>query len=196
MPGRRRIVRRTLGKEPRMMSRTLITDDITGTASLIEIVSPTINAGGVGTGDVLENADTAKIVSPNSIIKYINIRFQSGLRDVAPRSPGFVEYAVVIFEEQQSLPTLDAIITAGMGTQTVGDLCTNLYRGNCIWQGAFAISEQVPGVLDLKIKIPNKWCKMKRGMYIMLVKGAHTVDVSDVTTDFRTFLQVNYKCYL
>ena len=116
-------------------------------------VEPTSNVGAFGTSEVFTGADTQKVCSPNSVIKYINFRLESGIRDVAPAAPGFVEYAIVVLEEQSAAPTLDASITAQIGTKTLGTICKNLYRGNCLWEGAFALSREIPGVLDLKMQI-------------------------------------------
>jgi len=178
------------------MSKSGIDDNTAGTASIVNVITPTIFAGGTGLGDVFENADTADKCAPNSIVKYVNIRLQTAIRDVAPEAPSFQEYALVVFEELQGAPTVDAIIVAGLGTQTLGDLCVNLYRGNCIWNGAYAVSREVPGVLDLKIRIPDKFCKQKRGMYLSLLKAVHTADVTDTTTDVRTFFSFQFKTYV
>ena len=65
------------------MTKTILTDDVAGSASIHHIVRPTVNVSTAGTSDVFDLADTEVFCSPNSIVKYINIRFESGLRDVA-----------------------------------------------------------------------------------------------------------------
>ncbi len=192
---RKRVVRRTMGKEPRLMSKTLLDDNVANTASIIKIMGPTQFTSVTGTGDVFENADTKELCAANSIIKYINIRLESGVRDVAPQAPGFVEYAIVFFEKQQAEPTLDAGITANLGTQTLGDLCRNLYRGDCIWEDAFRVSRELPEVANIKIKLPNKCMKTERGKYLMFLKAFRTNDVSDTTSDCRSWYSHNYKVY-
>ena len=192
---RKRITRRTLGKEPRTMTRTLLDDNVANTASIILVARPTLAASGVGTGDIWENADTINICAPQSVIKYINIRLESGLRDVAPEAPGFVEYAIVIFEENEGAPTVNSAITSNLGTRTLGDICKQLYRGNCIWDGAFAVSREIPRVMDIKIKLPPKFCSNKIGRWIALLKAFRTNDVSDTTSDCRTWYSHMYKVY-
>ncbi len=196
MPRYRKPVRRTLGKEPRRMSSSLIDDNTAGTASIIIIAQPVLDQASVGTGDVYGTADSRDRCAPNALIKYLNIRLESGVRDVSPAAPGFIEYAVVVFENSDIVPIVDARITAGLGTQTLGDLCVNLFKGHCLWNGAFAVSKEIPGVADIKIKIPNKWCKCKNGMFFMLIKASHTLNVADTTTDFRTFYSHQYKLYV
>jgi len=177
------------------MTRTLLDDNVTLTASIINIVRPTVNAGITATGDVWESADTQDLCSPQSVIKYINIRMESGVRDVAPSAPGFVEYAIVVFEEMSAAPTVEATISSALGTRTLGDLCKSFYRGNCIWEGAFRVSRELPEVLDLKLKLPPKFCANKKGRFISLLKAFRTNDVSDSTSDCRTWYSHMYKVY-
>lgn len=177
------------------MTRTLLDDNVNSEVSIIDVVKPTLAASSVGTGDVWENADTVNICAAQSIVKYINIRLESGVRDVSPAAPGFVEYAIVVFEENESGPTVNAAITAAMGTRTLGDVCKQLYRGNCIWDGAFAVSREIPRVMDIKIKLPPKFCANKIGKWIVLLKTFRTNDVSDTTSDCRTWYSHMYKVY-
>lgn len=178
------------------MSRSQLQDNVVGEVTIADIIRPSIPVSGVGTGDVFATADTQRICSPNSIIKYININLETSLRDIAPEAPGFLEYAIVVFEEQESTPTVNAILTAGVGTQTLMDLCKNLFRGNCLWTNSFAVSRELPRVENITIKVPPKFCKMKRGMHISIIKNARTADVSDTTTDFRTMMTFLFKAYL
>ncbi len=185
-----------MGKDARIMARSLIDDNTPGSVSIIFIAEPTAVNSVTGTVDIFENADTQKICSPNSVIKYVNLRFQSGIRDVAPSSPGFVEYGIVALEEQTAAPTVPGAITAAMGTQTLGEALRNFYRGNCIWQGSFRVSKELPEVLDLKIKLPPKFCANKRGKFLVLFKTFKTLNVADTTTTARTFYSHDYKCYI
>ncbi len=177
------------------MSRTLLQDNVVDEVTIVNVIEPTVLCGTGGTGHVFEGADTQDKCAPNSIVKYVNIRLESGLRDVAPRAPGFLEYALVFFEEQTAGPTVHASISSAIGTQTLGNICKNFYRGNCIWDGALAISKELPRVLDLKIKLPDKFCKNKRGHYLSFLKTYRSNDVSDTTTDCRTWYSHMYKVY-
>ncbi len=185
-----------MGKESRQMSRSLLDDNVTGAVSIIVIINPTDDVSTSSTGHVFEGADTNKFCSPNSVVKYVNIRLQSGLRDVAPEAPGFVEYAVVLFDEQKTIPVVDSTITSGIGATPLGTLCRGLYRGKCIWNGSYAVSREIPRCIDISIKIPNKYCKNKRGQYLMLLKSFRTNDVSDTTSDCRTWYSHMYNCYI
>ncbi len=196
MPFHRKIRRRTAGKEPRKMASSLLAN-ITSTPIQDEIIIPTIFAGGVGTGDVLDQADTRRTVSPNSIIKYLNIKFQCAVRkDVSPANPGWMEYAIFIRDELQANPVIDPLFAANFGTQTIGDIATNLFRDKCLWTGCVAIAAEQPQVVDLVIKVPNKFCKQKRGMMMFWVVGFRSSNSADVTSSLRLIYSHNYKCYL
>ncbi len=196
MPFHRKVKRRTIGKEPRKMAHTILAN-VTTTPIMDEITIPTVFASGVGTADVLETADTRRTVSPNSIIKYINLKFQIAVRkDVSPANPGWMEYAIVIRDELQATPVIDAAFAANFGTQTIGDIATNLFRDKCIWTGCAAISAEVPTVVPVTLKIPDKFCKQKRGMSISFVIAFRSSNSADVTSSMRLIYSHNYKCYL
>ncbi len=185
----------TLGKTGRQMSRTLLDDNVTLTVSIIAVVVPTINCSSVGTGDVFENADTVNIVTPSAVIKYINMRLESGVRDVAPSAPGFVEYALVVFDEMTTTPTVASGISTNIGTQTLGTMARNFYRGKVLWEDAFRVSRELPEVANIKIKLPPWACQQKIGRYFMLLKAFRTNDVSDATSDCRTWYSHSYKAW-
>ncbi len=193
---RHRAKRATIGKDPRIMNRTLLFDTVTLTVNATNLIEPTVVASVVGTADVFEKADTERFCAPNSMVKYINLRYQTFIRNVVPEAPGFIEYAVVVNQEETTAPVVTAAMSANIGTKSIGNICRNLFRGKCIWNGAFAVSRELPRVVDIAIKIPNQWCKNKIGQFLTLYTAARTGDVSDDTTDFRTFLDIQYKCYI
>ncbi len=192
----KRITRRTIGRSARQLGRTLLTDSVTlDPAVAIIIVEPSENVGTGATVQPDTNADFQKVVATQTLVKYVNIRFQSGLRDVAPSAPGFTEYAIILFDEQTAAPIVPASINTALGTNTLGQLCHTYFRGKCIWEGAFRVSRELPEVVDVKIKIPDKWCLWKRGQYLMCFKAFRTNDVSDTTSDCRTWFSTNFKAY-
>ncbi len=197
MPSHRKIVRRTMGKEARIMSRSALFDIDAGSLTHQVLVKPSVFAGALsGASNVFNEADTEMVVSPNAIIKYINIRFETGLRDVSPAAPGFIEYAIVILDQAGATYVIPAGLTANFGTKTVGDLCRNLYRGNCIWNGSFPVSRELPRVIDMSIRIPDKFCKCKNGQEIVIVIGHHGLNVADTTTEARTYFSTQFKAYI
>ncbi len=178
------------------MTRSLLQDNIVDEITVHQIIEPTVTSSTSGGGDVFASADTEKICSPNSIVKYVNIRLQSTLRDVAPRAPGWLEYAIVVHDEQTAAPVVLASMTSAIGTQTLASIMRNLFRGKCIWNGAFAISKELPRAVDIALKLPDVYCKNKRGKFLTLYKVFRSGDVSDTTTDCRTWITTQFNCYI
>ncbi len=183
------------------MAQTNVLNLTSASVGILPVIQPTVVVSATGTSDVFENADTKNQVSANAVVKYVNLRDQFAIRntDSAPTTdeqPGWVEYAVVVFTEQGTIPTVESAITSNIGTQTLGDLCINLYRGKCLWNGAMRISREVPEVLDLKIKIPNKYCKMQRGSYLMVLHYFRSVSATDTATSVRQIHSHQYKVYI
>jgi len=188
--------RQTQGMAPRKMSKTILQNLVTGTPQKIDIVAPTQNTGATGTGDVFENADTQDAVSANAIIKYINVRLQVVTRkDTGGFQPGWVEYAIFRLEEQESSPVINTAFTSASGTQTIGDIANNLYREKCIWNGAIPSSLEIAQVLDIKIKVPQQYCKCKRGAYFQLVWMYRSSNSVDVVSEVRGIYSHQFKVY-
>jgi len=195
---RHRIRRKTMGKEPRKMSRSLIVSGgtlVVDTPELLDIIRPTADVAGVGTGEVFTDADTQMVCSPNSIIKYVNLRFLVAMRSTSTNN-GWFEYAVVLTKEASTVPALSAVITAGIGTQTLSDLCNNLFRGKCLWNDAIAVSKELPRVLNVSIKIPDSYCKQMRGQYLQVIFNHRSTSSTDTTGEMRVFYSHQYKCYI
>ncbi len=196
MPFHRKIRRRTLGKEPRKMSSTFLVN-LLATPVQDEIIIPTTNVGTSGVGDVLETADTRRTVSPNSIIKFLNLKFQCAIRaGVGEVNSGWFEYAIFILDQQEATPTINGGFASAFGTQTIGNTATNLFRNQCIWTGCAPVSPELPIVVDLKLKIPPQFCKMRRGQWFLFVIAFRSHDSTDTTTSLRVVYSHNYKCYL
>lgn len=194
---RRRIRRRTIGKEPRRMSYTFIQNATVGAVKLINAVVPNEVVDQSGSSSSYDVVDTQRTVGPNSIIKYLNFRLQAGIKAATGNAEnGYIEYAVVIFDESQAAPTVDALITANIGTQTLGDMCVNLYREKCIWNGAFGISKELPRCQDISLKVPPKFCKCKTGRYIAFLYTFRSSLSTDTTTQLGTVYSHQYKVYL
>ncbi len=178
------------------MSRSKILDINAGSLAVEEIYGPNKFLAATGTSPVLNVADTMSTVGPNTIIKYVNVMFETGLRDTAPAAPGFIEYAVIHIDRETGPYVIPASITGGFGTQTLGDLCRNIYRGDCIWYGSFPVSREIPQTVPLSIKLPDKACRCKSGAQLLLLVGHHGLNVADTTSDARTFLTIGFKAYL
>ncbi len=168
---------------------------VAGTPEQKDIIVPTENVSALGTGDVFEDADTQRIISTSAIVKYVNLLFGLTIKETAPADPGFYEYAIFVQEEQTASPVMDALFTSNNGTQSIGDIATNLYRDKCLWSGCVPVSATVPNGFSLMIKIPPKFQKWKRGRYLNLVALYRSRDSTDSTSVMKIMYQQNFKCY-
>lgn len=198
MPYRRRRTRVTLGKDPRRMARTVLRNLTAGTIpAQIQVALPTVAADVTNTGDVFENADTENIVSTSAVIKYVNIRVELSIRpETAPANPGWYEYALVMLREQQSTsPNIDSAYQTNVGTETIGTMAINLNRGKCLWNGAVAVASEQPQVLDLKVKMPARYCKWQRGDNLVFISFFRSNNSTDTTSSLREIYSHQFKVY-
>ncbi len=178
------------------MSKSIIESLVSNAANpeLEDLIVPTATVKQTGTDAILDTSNTKDTISPNAICKYLNLRLELGLNEVADLS-GFYEYAIVLFTEQNTAPSTGTDYD-NVNTQTLGDIAINRNRGKCLWNGSFPISQAYPKVIDIKIKIPQKWCKWQRGQYLALIHYFRGVDVNDTSSTLRVVWSSQWKCYL
>ncbi len=185
------------------MSASLIQELTTNSAlpELIVVIQPTDTVSPSGAGDVLELADTKKVVSPNAVCKYINLRMQLATKNATDQG-GWYEYVIALFDEQTTDPVVsatsgDPVDFSDINTQTLGDIAINLFRGKCLWNGAVPVGTGSQNqVLDLKIKLPNKWCKWKRGQYLCLLHYFRNSNTVQTTEKMSVIYSSQFKTYL
>lgn len=176
------------------MTDSLINTHTAGAvAEITQLVEPTNDVSGSGGGDVFTNADTAKIVAAGSIVKYVNLTFEAGV--LVGSLPSFYEYAVVMFTEQEAAPTVNALIDSNRATKMLGEICRNLYREKCIWFGSLGSNLSQTQVMNLAIKIPEKFCKWKNGQYLSLIGLSRPANTTDSTSLFQVNTLCSFKCY-
>ncbi len=194
---RRRSKRMSLGKDPRIMGKSLINTLLTNVPEISSIIVPTEFTSVVGTGTVFDTADTKATVSPNSAEKYINIKFElSSDQETAPANPGWFEYGLIFFDECEATPTLNASITANITTTLLGNLLRNLYRGNCIWTDTYPIQTGIPIAPTVGIKIPKKFVTNKRGRCFMIISNFRSINASESTSKCKVNYETMWKAYL
>ncbi len=179
------------------MASSSIKNVVVGGIALETVMQATTGASTAGTVDIYSGADTKDECSVNAIIKYLNIRLQCAVKDeIAPANAGWIEYGLVRFENEAAVPGLPADITAAIGTQTLGEILDNKYREYSVWSGAVPISLELPVVLDLKIKCPAKFCKVRRGTYWMFFYTFRTHFSTDTLSEIRGLYSHQYKVYI
>ena len=194
---RRRIIRRTMGKDAIKKSGTLISLIGPSTAPIpqmdIVIVPERSSAGGITTIRDLQDTDVQCNVG--DVVKYVNLRIQVG-----PHGPsgepeddesGWLEWAVVKRKEG----TLQ-IQNTNIGTNTLGDVCTKTFRGDTLLHGAIPVGGDQPNVTDIVIKIPKIFCKLQQGSGLRLYFYFRSTNNASVATDLvgvvTSFYYKNY----
>lgn len=198
---RRRIRRATLGKDPTKHSGTLVANIGQGTAVPKGIVIAQTDVGArSSTGAVQtirDSSTTQETLNVGDIVKYLNICIETASRNVTgdvptPPDNGWLEYGIT-FQNQGVFVTPSSSL---LGTNTLGDVLTKTYRGDCLWTGCIPVGSTQPVTLDLKIKLPPKAVKMKVGSTLTLWVWKRSVLTTDVRTDSdRVVLSYNYKAY-
>ncbi len=141
--------------------------------------------------NVQANRTTGNECNIGDCIKYINILIQTGPTAQNNVSQGWLEYAVVT----KLQATLD-VTNVNLGTQTLGDTCTQYFRNECIWTGFVPVGSTMTNGVALQIKVPKAKQFLRMGdEIIMYVHFRSTVATDVSTTSNRAILSFNYKSY-
>ncbi len=131
------------------------------------------------------------------IVKYINLILQCCVRPnetsgAANNNVGWIEWAVVMVKETET----QAPITQ-LGTQTLGDICTAMYRNECIYTGAIPCGDTLPTVQNIALKVPRSKQRIRIGDEWRLYLYYRDVSSTAMGTDTaRVISSVNFKEYL
>ncbi len=99
-----------------------------------------------------------------------------------------MEWAFVLVRENET-----EVPATRLGIQTLGDICTNMYRGECIYTGAFPVGNAQPVVGEIKLKIPKSKINIKLGdewRFITFFRANSSTSTS--TTVQRVIKSYNY----
>ncbi len=111
---------------------------------------------------IQDSATTGETVRIGDIVKYINVFLQVGTRPAqagsANDSSGWIEYAITMAKESDT-----AIPITQLGTKTLGEVATNMYRNECIWTGFIPVGETQPSGTQLRLKVPKFKQKIRVG---------------------------------
>ncbi len=123
------------------------------------------------TDDDCKTGDTCKLV---------NLHIECGARTntgVQTDRTGWLEWAFICVRENET----EVPITK-LGVQTLGDVCTNMYRGECIYTGAVPVGNDQPVVGEISLKIPKTKSTMKLGDEWRFLTSFRSVESTSTST--------------
>ena len=187
-----------MGKDPIKKSGTLIASPI-GPATLptaFTVIQTPLSRSADGQAQSIRDVqNTETTANVGDIVKYINIHVQTGARDsVEPEdeTSGWLEWAVIKYKETFIQPPITQL-----GVKTLGDVCTQMFRGDCMLTGAIPVGGDVPNTAEILIKVPKIITKMQLGSRITMFVHFRSVNAASTATDLNTtVLSFNYKLYV
>ncbi len=197
MRHRRRRV--TSGKVPVKHSSSLVGNTGQGVGSVFAhivyetTVGDRLVAGGIQT--IKDTATTERDINVGDIVKYANICLQASPRGANPTNDndnaGWLEWAVCWQQERAVLPAI-----TNLGVATLGVICSHVFRENCLLTGCFPIGTKQAMAQDIKIKLPERCCRVKMGANLQCFCFVRTSSSTDVRTDsHRLMVSSHFKCY-
>ncbi len=143
---------------------------------------------------IQSSANTSDKCRVSDEVKVVNLNIQAGARPNignAEDRTGWIEWAFVcVREDEKDVPSTN------LGTQTLGDICTNMYRGECIYTGAIPIGDTQPIMQPITLKIPKSKRKIKLGdawRFLTLFRAVNAT--SGGNTNVRLIKSFNYLCH-
>ena len=195
---RRRV---TSGKVAIKHSSTLVDNTGAGVGSIFGHVIFKTNVGArLVSGNV--QSLQAQITTENTcqvsdVVKYVNICLECCPREPAPASENeldncsWLEWAVCWQREQEVTPGV-----ANIGVATLGTICSHVFRENCFMTGCFPIGTKQAMSQDIRIKIPQRCCRLKMGDTLTIFCYVRTSDSTDTRTNsHRLIASSHFKGY-
>lgn len=188
--------RQTQGKDAVKHSHSAVA--VIGNGSTVSADNIYLTGGGNRSVDgspkvIQQGANTGATCSVSDVIKYVNIILQGAMSatGVSSNTQGWIEYAVVFRQE-----IFVAIPTTNLGTKTLGDIASQMFRGDCLWTGQFPISVNQPNVQEVKIKLPKKCNKVHLGDNLILYSIFRDAVITDLQTDtVKLIKSYHFKVY-
>ncbi len=146
--------------------------------------------------DITADRDTGSKCNVGDVVKFINLFIQCGPRIAATSvdeedRTGWLEWAFVCCKETE---TLTPITT--MGAQTLGVVCNNMYRNECLYSGAMPVGGSQPNAVSITLKIPKTKQIIRIGDQWRFITFFRPVDsASDRSDAVRLVRSFMYKGY-
>lgn len=147
-----------------------------------------------GTQTIQDSASTGEVVRVGDIVKYINLFLQCSPRPeigTAQEKVGWVEWAFVMVKESETtVPITD------VGTQTLGVICTNMFRNECIYTGMMPVGSTQANSQAITIKVPKFKQKIRMGdEWRFITEWRPSLSTSTSTGNMRFVKSFMYKTY-
>ncbi len=146
------------------------------------------------TQTIQDAASTERVCRIGDIIKYVNLFIQVAPRSTATtpaESQGWLEWAFLMIKESDT-----AVPVTNMGTQTLGQVCTNMYRNECIYTGNVPVGLNQPNSTSIVIKVPKFKQKIRIGDVWRFVSWFRSWDsTNDDLNNVRVIKSFLYKSY-
>ncbi len=192
---RRRITRRTMGKDPIKKSTTLLANiGSSSPVTTVKLVTVPDRSAGGATQTIRADQTTDSEANVGDIVKYVNICIEAANRDanVEAVDSGWLEWAVGFQKE-----TSGALAITNLGTKTLMDVAVKTLRGDCLMTGCIPIGSIQPITQNIIIKIPKNKVKLQLGSNMNLYCYFRSVESTDVRTDnVRLVASAIYKLYV
>jgi len=186
-----------MGKDAIKKAQTLIAVIGPSTTPITDFDIIEVNANrtvGGGAQVVTDTRNTASLCNVGDIVKYVNLIIQTGPQDETPEddTSGWLEWGVVKYKEGKVIPT-----NTLLGTQTLGNVLTNAFRGDTLLTGAIPVGGDQPSVANIQIKIPKIFNKLQIGSCLVLYVHFRSTNSASTSTTLNTcVMSFNYKCYV
>ncbi len=136
-------------------------------------------------------ASTDEDCRTGDIIKYVNVHLQASPKGDNDNRNGWIEYAIVCKREADA-----DIPSTKIGTQTIGDIATAMYRNECIWTGFFPMGKQQANGAELHLKIPKNKSFLHLGDEIVIFTQFRSGDSAATgSLSHRLVRSFNFKAY-
>ncbi len=144
---------------------------------------------------IQDSSNTGQFLQVSDIVKYFNIILQAAITEAGSdqntQTQGWIEWAITWRDES----TVN-IPSTNLGVKTLGDICTQMFRGDCLMTGQFPVSVNLPNVERILLKVPQKAIKWKIGNELVLNTIFRSAEVTDLSTDtVRLVKSTHFKVY-
>ncbi len=101
---------------------------------------------------ITDERSTGELCNVGDIVKYVNLFIGAGPREASPVADrqGWLEWAFICVKESET-----AVPITDVGTMTLGTICRNMFRNECIYTGMMPIGRDQSNTMEMHIKIPK-----------------------------------------